>query len=188
MDLNKIIIALTIVLIALAVGGFLMFNPLSAKQDSQVILTSGLTINEDDAISVRLTDLNGTGISNQNVNVTLQGSDGGLIQQNVVTDANGDASFQLNGSVKGNCVVTIKYGGNENYTACNSTQNIQINEKVVQEQTQASKEYYTESGDRIVFDSDHTAHVVDSHGNTIPGSGSNYYMDGGRVVFTGQGD
>jgi hypothetical protein len=187
MDLNKVIIALVIVLVALAVAGFVMFNPLSAKQDSQVIVTCGPELNEGDAFSIKLTDLNGTPISNQNVNVTILGSDGGLIQQNVVTDANGDASFQLNGSVIGNCVVGVNYGGNENYTACNTTQNIQIKEKVVQEQTQASKEYYTENGNRIILDTDHTAHVVDSHGNTIPGSGSNYYMDGDRVILTGKG-
>ena len=55
------------------------------------------------------------------------------------------------------------------------------------EATSEPKQYYNEQGNRIVFDSNHTCHVVDKNGKTIPGSGSNYYMDGDRVVMTGQG-
>ena len=44
-----------------------------------------------------------------------------------------------------------------------------------------------QQGNLIVFDSDHSCHAVDSNGKTIPGSASNYYMDGDRVVMTGQG-
>ena len=55
------------------------------------------------------------------------------------------------------------------------------------EETSQPKQYYTKQGNLIVFDSDHSCHAVDSNGKTIPGSASNYYMDGDRVVMTGQG-
>lgn len=55
------------------------------------------------------------------------------------------------------------------------------------EATSEPKQYYTKEGNLIVFDSDYSCHVVDSNGKTLPGSGSNYYMDGDRVVMTGQG-
>lgn len=187
MDLNKIIIALVIVLIVLVVAEFLMFNTNFAKEDSKVIVTSGSELNQGDIFSIRLTDLNGTPISNQNVNVTIVDANGGESHHSVVTDANGDGIFSLDVSIKGNCVITVTYGGNEHYDASNITQNIQINEKIVEEQSTSSKEYYSDSGYLIVFDSDNTLHLVDSQGKTIPGSGSNYYMDGDRVVMTGKG-
>ena len=86
---------------------------------------------------------------------------------------------------------TEKHGTN-NATA-NKTNNTVVADTISQdtgganEATSQPKQYYTKQGNLIVFDSDHSCHAVDSNGKTIPGSASNYYMDGDRVVMTGQG-
>ena len=81
-----------------------------------------------------------------------------------------------------------------NNTAINNTNNDTVVDSIshdeksngVSEETSEPKQHYTEEGNLIVFDDDHTCHAVDNNGNTIPGSGSNYYMDGERVVMTGK--
>ena len=56
----------------------------------------------------------------------------------------------------------------------------------VKNKTPASIFLHTaEKGNLIVFDCDHSCHVVDSNGKTILGSASNYYMGGDRVVMAG---
>ena len=80
-----------------------------------------------------------------------------------------------------------------NNATTNKTNNAVVADTISQdtgganEATSEPKQYYTEQGNLIVFDSDHSCHVVDKNGKTIPGSGSNYYIDGDRVVMTGQG-
>ena len=180
MDLNKIIAILAVILIALIVAGAVMFNPIQSKTDSMIVVTSSGELSTGDAFSIKLTDVNNTPIANQTVNIII-----GQNNYTVTTDANGDASFQLSDLSGGTYDVKVTYGGNEAFNPSNTTQTIEIKE--VQKESSSSKEYYDSQGHRIVFDSDNTLHVVDSNGNTIPGSGSNYYMDGDRGVMTGQG-
>ena len=95
--------------------------------------------------TIRLTDLNNTPISNQRVNITIIDANGGKNPQAVTTDANGDGRLQLNGLTLGNYTVNVTYGGNNNYTVCNTTQRLQMTEKVTPQasttSTSSSKNY-----------------------------------------------
>ena len=128
----------------LAAGIFLL-NPGHAKVDSRIIVTSNSTLHDGDNFTIRLTDLNNTPISNQCVNITIIDANGGKNPQAVTTDANGDGKLQLNGLTLGNYTVNVTYGGNDNYTVCNTTQRLQMTEKVTPQasttSTSSSKNY-----------------------------------------------
>lgn len=130
MDNNKLIIALVVILIIMIAAGIFLLNPGHAKVDSRVIVTSNSTLHDGDNFTIRLTDLNNTPISNQRVNITIIDANGGKNPQAVTTDANGDGRLQLNGLTLGNYTVNVTYGGNNNYTVCNTTQRLQMTEKV----------------------------------------------------------
>ena len=145
MDNNKLIIALIVILIVMIAAGIFLLNPGHAKVDSRVIVTSNSTLHDGDNFTIRLTDLNNTPISNQCVNITIIDANGGKNPQAVTTDANGDGRLQLNGLTLGNYTVNVTYGGNNNYTVCNTTQRLQMTEKVTPQasttSTSSSKNY-----------------------------------------------
>ena len=145
MDNNKLIIALIVILIVMIAAGIFLLNPGHAKVDSRVIVTSNSTLHDGDNFTIRLTDLNNTPIANQRVNITIIDANGGKNPQAVTTDANGDGKLQLNGLTLGNYTVNVTYGGNDNYTVCNTTQRLQMTEKVTPQasttSTSSSKNY-----------------------------------------------
>ena len=101
-----------------------------AKEPTKIKITSNKTLNEGDGLSVKLTDLNKTPLSKQNVNITVKNSKGKVVANKTVkTDDKGNAKMDLK-LKKGNYDVAVSYGGNENYTGNNTTQKLTIKEKV----------------------------------------------------------
>jgi len=192
MNYNKIIIALVIVLVVIVAAGVLFLNPGHAKVDSKVIVTSNSTLNDGDNFTIKLADLNNTPIANQTVNVTIIDANGGENPQVITTDANGDGSLQLNGLAVGNYTINVIYGGNENYTSCNTTQKLEMKEKVVSSQTSSSSSTYSSSASSqkrtyadIAHDSDvHTnpekAKLLNDH--SVGGKDGIYYFSDGSYV------
>lgn len=69
---NIIIILIVIIVILLAAIGFAFLNPTTAKQPAKVKITSDKSQYIDDAkLSIKLSDLNNTPISNEIVNITI---------------------------------------------------------------------------------------------------------------------
>ena len=127
---NKIIVALVAVIIVIVVAGLFVLSPGHAKTDSRVIVTSNSTLHDGDSFSIRLTDLNNTPIANQVVNITIIDANGNENHQVVTTDVNGEGSLQLNGLATTNYTVNVSFGGNDNFTSCNTTQKLQMKERV----------------------------------------------------------
>ncbi|MBR6023933.1 MAG: carboxypeptidase regulatory-like domain-containing protein [Methanobrevibacter sp.] len=139
MDYNKIIIALVIVLIALVVVGVLLLNPLMAKEDVNLAITSDSSLYDGDNIVIFLSAINGTPIANEVVNVTIIDANGGKNPQVVTTDENGNGILQLNGLTPGNYNVNVSYGGNSHYKSNSTIQNLEMNEvKTVETSSQTS--------------------------------------------------
>lgn len=192
MNYNKIIITLVIVLVVIVVAGVLFLNPGHAKVDSKVIITSNSTLNDGDNFTIRLTDLNNTPIANQTVNVTIIDANGGKNPQVITTDANGDGSLQLNGLAVGNYTINVTYGGNDNYTSCNTTQKLEMKQKVVPSQTSSSSSTDTSSSNsqkrtyaEIAQDSDvhsnpEKAKLLNDH--SVGGKDGIYYFSDGSYV------
>lgn len=139
MDNNKIVIGLLIVIVAILLAGIVLLSSNHDKVESKVIVISNATLYEGDSFSIKLTDVNNSGIANQKVNITFNYNNGSEYKEIVTTNNDGDASLKLNNLTSNNYTVTVNYGGNDNYTGCNATQKIEIKEKVVsQEQTTSS--------------------------------------------------
>ena len=132
--LLKIIIALVVIIIVLAAAvGFVLLNPTHAKEPTKIKITSDKSQYEGGNISVKLTNLNGTAISKEIVNITITNNKGKVVVDDVVkTNSKGKANLNLN-LKKGKYDVNVTYGGNENYTGNNTTQKLTIKEEEVVE-------------------------------------------------------
>lgn len=64
---NKILIGLIIAIIIMLVGGFFLLSPNHEKTRTKITITSNSTLHENEKISIRLTDVNDTPLSNENV-------------------------------------------------------------------------------------------------------------------------
>ena len=131
MDYNKIIIVLVIIMIILAAAiGVMFLNSVNAKEPSSIKITSSNEQNEGGELSVVLSDLNGTPISNESLNITITNSEGKAVIENVVkTDSNGEAKLNLS-LQKGEYNANVTYGGNDKYAQNNTTQKLTIKEAV----------------------------------------------------------
>ena len=126
---NIIIILVVIVVILAAVVGFMALNPTNAKQPAKIKITSDKEQYEGGKLSIKLTDLNGTPMSKEVVNVTVTNSKGKIVVDDVVkTNSKGKAELDLD-LKKGKYEVNVTYGGNENYTANGTSQKLTIKEE-----------------------------------------------------------
>ena len=133
---NIIIILIVIIVVLAAAVGVMFLNSASAKEPTKIKITSNKTQYESGKLSVQLTDLNKTPISNEIVNVTITNSKGKVVVDDVVkTDSKGKAKMNLD-LKKGKYNVTVSFGGNENYTGNNTTQKLTIKEKEKVTQTE----------------------------------------------------
>ena len=139
---NIIIILVAIIVVLAAVIGFMVLNPMHAKEPTKIKITSNKTLYEGDDLSVKLTDLNKTPLSKEKVNITVKNSKGKVVvNKTVKTNDKGNAKLNLD-LKKGKYNVAVSYGGNENYTGNNTTQKLTIKEKVVEAAVeQVSSEY-----------------------------------------------
>ena len=145
-DRNIIIILLVIIVILAAAIGFALLNPLNAKEPCKVKITSDKEQYEGGELSIKLTDLNKTPISKEIVNITITNKKGKVVVDEVVkTNSKGKAKLDLD-LKKGKYVVNVTYGGNENYTANNTTQKLKIKEEeiVVEEEPAIKNDTYVE--------------------------------------------
>ena len=129
---NIIIILLAVIIVLAAVVGFMVLKPADAKEPVKVKITSDKSQYEGGKLSIKLTDLNGTGISKEIVNITITNKKGKVVVDDVVkTDSKGNAKLDVD-LKKGQYKVNVTYGGNENYTGNNTTQKLTIKEEVVE--------------------------------------------------------
>ncbi|MEE3490836.1 MAG: hypothetical protein VZR10_08205, partial [Methanobrevibacter sp.] len=130
---NIIIILFIIVVILAEVDCFMILNHSNAKDSTKLKITSDKSQYEGGKLSVILTDLNGTAISKEIVNITITDNKGKVVVDDVVkTNSKGKANLNLN-LKKGKYDVNVTYGGNENYTGNNTTQKLTIKEEEVVE-------------------------------------------------------
>ena len=131
MESKNIIIILIVIIVILVVAiGFTMFNPIHAKEPTKIKITSDNEQNEGGNLSIHLTNLNKTPLSKEIVNVTITNSKGKVVVDEVVkTNSKGKSKLDLN-LKKGEYVVNVTYGGNDNYTGNSSTQKLKINKEV----------------------------------------------------------
>ena len=137
MDKNKIIIIALIAIIAALLVGMVAMMPNTNKEDTKLTFKSNDTLTEGDSLKIMLTDVNGTTISNQTVNVTITDKDKSNSYYSVLTNENGIGTLKLDKSA-GEYEVTISYGGNDGFNGCNATKKVTIKEEVVEAEPTSS--------------------------------------------------
>lgn len=179
MEMKNIIMILVAVIVILAAAiGFAFLSPTDAKAPSKINITSDSEQFEGGELSIELTDLNNTSISKQPINVTLtNGSGEKVVDEVVTTDSQGSAKLDLNLS-EGNYTVTVSFGGNDNYTANNTTQELTIRSEVVETSLEPSQNSYSDYSEEEIdynspdseyyrWDTDGSYHKKQEGGNYI---------------------
>ena len=166
-----IIILIAIIVVLAAMNGITVLHPFDSKDPTKVKITSNKTQYEGGELSIKLTDLNGTAISKEIVNVTITNSKGKVVIDDVVkTNSKGKAKLDLD-LKKGKYNVNVSYGGNENYTGNNTTQKLTIEEEVV-ETTVTSSSTTSQSSSSTPYDINNLPPTNDPYPET-----NRYYID-----------
>ncbi len=177
MNKAKTIIGLLIIIIIILIAGIFILNSQPQKAASQITICNS-SLYEGETLTIKLTDTNSTPIANQTLNVTVLISGDNTYNYKLNTDSNGTANLGLENLSSSNYTIEVKYGGNENYTQTSASQNLEIKEKVVAENTQSSGSSQSDEND--------------SYWETSPDANTpyhtEYYSDGGFRQYDPQGN
>lgn len=178
MDKNQwIIVGLVIVIIALIIGLAVMMQA-PTKENVKLTIKNKNVIEEGENVKIQLTDMNGTPIKDQTVNISVTDKDGTTDYHSVVTNENGVGKLKLDKS-PGKYTVNCTYGGNENYTANTTNQTLKIKEKPVEESTNVDYTSYSSSSEdnRPEVDSSGiTRQQADKYGYTYTTEHGGHYI------------
>ena len=108
---DLIIICVTVILL-LCIGMFLMFNS-GGGETTILSMTNTPTLNEGDSLILKLTDENGTIISNQRIKINLTDSKG--ITENYTLKTNSKGECRLEDLPADNFTLFAKYDGSKKY-------------------------------------------------------------------------
>ena len=124
MENNKLIIIALLVIIIALLACILTVMPNMNKQDVKLAFISDSTINEGDSIEIQLTDMNGTPLANQSLNVSV--TDGNKTDyHSILTNGDGKATLDIDKSA-GDYGVSVRYDGNSNYRQSSISQNVTV--------------------------------------------------------------
>lgn len=128
MNNKTIIIILVVIIIVLAgiMGAILLQQ--NTKEPSELKITSNNTLTEGGNLSIKLTDLNGTPIVNQTINVSIIDKDGSINHKVVVTNEKGKAILKIDKN-PGNYSINCTFEGNDKYLHSNDFKMIELKEE-----------------------------------------------------------
>ena len=122
MNKNNVLVVILVVIIAL-IGITVFLMP--SQEESNLSVVSNSSLYAGDSFQINLSDIEGMGIANKSVIVTLNGSDNNSTEFNLTTDEKGLASFVIDKN-PGNYSAFCVFEGDENYTSSNTTQNLEV--------------------------------------------------------------
>lgn len=141
MENENIIIILVVIAVILAAAVGLMYLKTTGAKPTEIRITSNETLKNGDSLTIQLTDLNKTAISD-NITIIIQNSDGSVaVNKTAETNSKGLASFDLD-LKKGEYTVNVSFKGNNNFKGSNATQKLTIKEAVTES---VSEESYSSS-------------------------------------------
>lgn len=160
MDRNKLIIVALIIIIAVLIIGLAVMMPGYSKEKSNLTIKANDTISHGESIKIELTDVNGTPIENETVNVTISDEKGTEENESAVTDEEGIIEVTVDVGGVGNYTVECTFEGNDNFTENTTVREIEVVEEEI------PQEVATSSGD------------IDY--------GAFYSAQEGRIIYTGE--
>lgn len=148
------------------------------KENVKLTIKNKKVIEEGENIKIQLTDMNGTPIKGQTVNISVTDKEGATDYHSVVINEKGVGKLKLDKS-PGKYTVNCTYGGNENYTANTTNQTLKIKEKPVEESTNVDYTSYSSSSEdnRPEVDSSGiTRQQADKYGYTYTTEHGGHYI------------
>ena len=118
-----ILIIIVIIILACLMGPKLLTTQFQ-KQDSHLEFTSNTTVYKGDNLTVRLSDVNGTGIPDAKINVSVINEEG-ADQYSVVTDSDGVGHLQID-KINGKYTINCTFEGDWNYKPSHTIQRIEV--------------------------------------------------------------
>lgn len=182
-DKNIIIILVAVIIILAVAVGVMYFQSMNVSEQSIVKITSDNALYEGNDLSVELSDLNKTPISDADIDIVIKDKDGDIVVNGMVkTDSKGKAKLNLDLS-KGKYDVEAMFNGNDNFTLSNATQKLTIEE--VKTETVSSNDYPEYSADLGYYRStgitDGEFAVVElASGRQVVIAGDGYYEYNGK--------
>lgn len=128
-----LIVFLIIAIIVLAcLLGPLIFNSYqNKKQESQLTITSNLTQYRQDNFTIKLSDVNGNPIANEQINIKML-NESDSYDYTVVTDSNGIGTLNLEDKEFGEYTFNCTFNGNGQFKPSNTIQRVDIVQKVIE--------------------------------------------------------
>ncbi len=120
---EKIIIILLCVIIMILIVGIFIVMPSLNKEDCKLTIHNK-EVYKDHYLKVSLSDLNGNGISNETIHVTLKRKDGKTIKKDIKTNVKGQGKILINKTGKYN--VKCKFEGNDKFKSCSINKTINV--------------------------------------------------------------
>ena len=164
LNYNRIIVLLIIIILVAGLAVLAFSGHSVSKEDSVVKILSNSTLNANDSIKIKLTDLSNNPIAGENVAISVFDSNGTLIaNQSVKTGNDGEASLNLTNVSGGRYSVNITYEGNSQYNGCKLLRSFTVADSPVEEavseeqvtsNTQSSGDsgaYYSEQSQSVVY-------------------------------------
>ena len=185
-DKKLLIICISVILVvAIIAAAFVAYS--NMKEDSKIAITSNKTLYNGSSLSIKLTDLNKTPISNGIINVTITDKNGKeVIKETIKSNSKGIAKLKLK-LKKGKYTVNASFEGNDNYTGNSSTQKLTIKEKAkkvtVSQPKPTYQKYSPQYGTYVneYTDSNGVQHIDGANGMRVsydPSTGVETYDDG----------
>ena len=183
MENKNIIIILIAIIVVLAVVAGVMFLHPKEKQPTNVKITSEDKQYEGGKLSIKLTTLNKTPLSKQNVSVCITKKGKVIVNQTIKTNSKGKANMDLD-LKKGKYSVNVTYDGNENYTPNSTSQKLTVKKEVSKEKVVDTNKYPEYSSSfgyyRSIEYQDELALVETANGRYYVFAGDGAYTYAGR--------
>ncbi len=191
--MNKNIIIAILVIIIIAIAGFMFFShpaTTDGKLNTQINFLSGDTLKNGDQVQFELKDAQGAVIAGQTVIISYDDGSGNIQNYTVNTDANGKGYLTISGENPGKYDITVTYAGNDKYNACTGKQTITIEEGT----SNAQETVEQNSTANTVMYNNNSGSSASSSGSAPQSSQSYYdaelnvYYDANGRVIGGQSD
>ena len=182
MNYNRIIVLLIIIFLVAGAAVLAFSGHSVSKEDSVVKILNNNTLNVNDSIKIKLTDLRNSPISGENVAISVFDSNGTLVtSKSVKTGNDGEASLNLTNVSGGRYSVNITFEGNSQYNRCSLSRSFTVVDLIVQEvinesQVASDNQNYEDSG---AYYSEQTQSTVNT-GDVELGPDGNYWRHNGN--------
>ena len=172
--MNKYLFIGIIAVLVVIIAGFFAFGPHLTEDIKIDILGTG-EIEEGGSIHIKLTDKDGNPLKDKTVNVTILDKKGNSLSQVPVktlkTDSNGKISYSNENLTKGKYIINVTFGGDDKYSANETTKKIKVVEKTTvettpKESTQTEEVQTSDDSNDNHYESSYEEHP-DGNGGTI---------------------